>query len=107
MAFVLVWQEPRRYDVVFFASFMAAALGLAALMLLVDMPAERRRELRAGERLWTEALAVFTDPSLRRVLVLAVAFGVVTVGDALLYLVLVQRSGAGTAWIPALHPGPA
>jgi MFS family permease len=107
LAFVLLWQLPRRYDVVFFASLMAAALGLAALLLLVDMPAERRRESRGGERLWTEALAVFTDPSLRRVLVLAVAFGIGTVSDALLYLVLIQRSHAGTEWIPLLYTGTA
>jgi Major Facilitator Superfamily len=39
LAFVLLWQLPRRYDVVFFTSFVAGLLGIAALTLLVDADA--------------------------------------------------------------------
>lgn len=106
LAFVLLWQLPRRYDVVFVTSFVAALLGVAALTLLVDAPPDAGGRPGAG-RLWSEAVTVFTDPSLRRVLVLATAFGLVTIGDALLYLLLIQRSHAGSFWIPLLYTGTA
>jgi len=58
-------------------------------------------------KLGPEALAVFADASVRRVLILAAAFGLVTIGDAFLYLLLVQRSAAGPEWIPLLYTGTA
>jgi MFS family permease len=106
LAFVVLWQLPHRYDVVFFTSFIVALLGVLALALLVVEPGERR----AGSRHVTfgaEALAVFADASVRRVLILAAAFGLVTIGDAFLYLLLVQRSAAGPEWIPLLYTGTA
>ena len=109
LAFVLLWQLPRRYDVVFFTSFVAALLGIGALMLLVDadvLPSDAATEPGA-RRFWPEALAAFTDPAVRRILVLATAFGLVTIGDALIYLLLIQRAGAGAEWIPLLYTGTA
>ena len=107
LAFVVLWQLPHRYDVVFFTSFIVALLGVLALALLVVEPGERRvgsRDMRLGA---AEALAVFADRSVRRVLILAAAFGLVTIGDAFLYLLLVQRSAAGPEWIPLLYTGTA
>jgi MFS family permease len=109
LAFVLLWQLPRRYDVVFFTSFVAALLGIGALMLLVDadvQPPDAVRQPAAG-RLWPEALAAFTNPAVRRILVLATAFGLATIGDALIYLLLIQRSHADSDWIPLLYTGTA
>ena len=106
LAFVVLWQLPHRYDVVFFTSFIVALLGVLALALLVVEPGERRvgsRDVTLG----AEALAVFADASVRRVLILAAAFGLVTIGDAFLYLLLVQRSAAGPEWIPLLYTGTA
>jgi len=37
LAFVVLWQLPHRYDVVFFTSFIVALLGVLALALLVAM----------------------------------------------------------------------
>src|SRR5262245_58046521 len=54
IAFILLWQLPRRYDVVFFTSFMAAVLGLAALVLLVDVQVERDGDSRSRQRVWPE-----------------------------------------------------
>jgi MFS family permease len=106
LAFVVLWQLPHRYDVVFFTSFIVALLGVMALALLVVEPDERRAGSR-DVRLGAEALAVFADASVRRVLILAAAFGLVTIGDAFLYLLLVQRSAAGPEWIPLLYTGTA
>lgn len=106
LAFVLLWQLPQRYDVVFLTSLVAALLGLAALALLVDVSSQPAADTRA-QALWPEAAAVFTDPSLRRVLMLASGFGLVTIGDALVYLLIIQRSAASSYWVPLLYTGTA
>jgi MFS family permease len=109
LAFALLWQLPQRYDVVFFTSFVAALLGIGALILLVDGDVQRPAAATESgtDRLWPEALAAFTNPAVRRILVLATVFGLVTIGDALIYLMLIQRSHASSEWIPLLYTGTA
>ena len=103
LAFVLLWWLPHRYDAVFFASLVAALLGVAALWLLVQEPEGSSRP----RRLWSEALAAFADPPVRRILVVALAFGLVTIGDAFVYLLLVRRAHGSAVWIPLLYTGTA
>jgi MFS family permease len=107
LAFIVLRELPHRYDVVFFASFVIALLGVAALALLVVEPGDRRASSREDAASPAGALAVVADASLRRVLLLAAAFGLVTISDAFLYLLLVQRSHAGPEWIPLLYTGTA
>jgi MFS family permease len=107
LAFVLLWRLPRRYDVVFVASFAAALLGLAALALLVDFSADGKRGVRSGRTAWKDAIAALADPPLRRILALALLFGLFTVGDALIYLLLTERSHAAAYWIPLFYTGTA
>jgi len=109
LAFAILWRLPRRFDVIFFTSFVVAALGLAALALLVDeYPPDRRHRLRDKARLrWPDTVAAFGDRSVRPVLILAAAFSLVTVSDAFIYLALVQRARAGALWIPLLYTGTA
>ncbi|MEO8256053.1 MAG: MFS transporter [Acidobacteriota bacterium] len=114
-AWLVLWRMPRRYDVIFFTSFVVAALGVAALVLLVQ---DNRRE--SGHRdaqsfppalpsafPWAEGLRVFVEAPLRRVIILALAFGLVTISDAFLYLLVVQRSQADAFWIPLFYTGTA
>jgi MFS family permease len=107
LAFALLWILPRRYDVVFFASFVIALLGLAALALLVDERAQPAANPLAGRRVWVEGFALFGDMPLRRLLILVFSFGLVTISDAFIYLLLVQRSHASAVWIPLLYTGTA
>lgn len=108
LAFVVLWQLPRRYDVIFFASLVVAVLGVVALLLLVDEEPERRHGDASQPRpLWPGALAAFGDSAIRPVMVLAAAFGLVTISDAFIYLLLVQRAHAGAQWIPLLYTGTA
>ena len=104
LAFVLLWRFPHRYDVIFFASFVVALLGVAALALLVDEAPPHHREVGAERIRVTsrDVLTIFGDPSIRPVLILATAFALVTISDAFIYLLLVQRSHAGPQWIPLL-----
>jgi MFS family permease len=107
LAFIVLRQLPHRYDVIFFASFIIALLGVAALALLVVEPGDRRASTRQAGPSGVEAVTLFADPFLRRVLLLAAAFGLVTISDAFLYLLLVQRSHAGPEWIPLFYTGTA
>jgi len=107
VAWLVLWQLPRRYDVIFFTSFVLALLGVAALVLLVQENPRRPVRREAWESPWTEGLRVFVDAPLRRVIVLALAFGLVTVSDAFIYLLLVQRSHADAFWIPLFYTGTA
>jgi MFS family permease len=107
LAFLVLWQLPRRYDVIFFTSFIVALLGVAALALLVIEPGERRASSRDAARPEPTALSVVADTPVRQVLLLAAAFGLVTISDAFLYLLLVQRSQAGPEWIPLFYTGTA
>lgn len=108
LAFILLWRLPHRYDVIFFTSFVVSVLGVAALTLLVDESPQRREagpeRIRPSTR---DVLAVFGDSSVRPVLILATAFALVTISDAFIYLLLVQRSQAGPQWIPLLYTGTA
>ena len=106
LAFVLLWRMPGRYDVIFFASFVVAVLGVVALALLVDETPERAAADAHGVRLSSrDVFAVFGDAAVRPVLLLATAFALVTISDAFVYLLLVQRSHAGAQWIPRLYTG--
>ena len=108
LAFVILWRLPHRYDVIFFASFVVAVLGVAALTLLVDEAPQRGAA--GSERIHLasrDVLAVFGDASVRPVLILATAFALVTISDAFIYLLLVRRSAAGPHWIPLLYTGTA
>ena len=109
LAFLLLWGFPRRYDLVFFTSFVIALLGLAALALFVE---ERTPALGAhsatSERLpWSDMWHVVADPSLRHVATMAAAFGLATISDAFLYLLIMRQSEAGAHWIPLLYTGTA
>ena len=86
----------------------AGALGVAALVLLVqEGPRRTRAPRRSADLPWAEGLRVFAEAPLRRVAILALAFGLVTIGDAFLYLLIVQRSQAGALWIPLFYTGTA
>jgi MFS family permease len=122
LAFVLLWLYPRRYDLVFFTSFIVALLGLAALALLVEegrtateTTDANTSAARAGEaadsapaRLrWADAWGIVIDPMLRPIVIMAAAFGLATISDAFLYVLIVRQSHAGAHWIPLLYTGTA
>lgn len=111
LAFVLLWQFPQRFDIIFFTSLITALLGLAALALLVEeeKPTQPRIDTAEEGRArphqnWGER---GFSPALVRVMGLAAVFGVVTISDAFVYVLLIQRSQASVVWIPLLYTGTA
>ncbi|WP_116051137.1 MFS transporter [Amycolatopsis palatopharyngis] len=94
VAFLLLWTvagnylATNRYDVVFFASFCLAALGVLVLVLFVrdpPVPADRRAPVRLRA-----ATGLLSDARYRGLLGWAALLGLVTIGDAFLYLLLQQ-----------------
>lgn len=106
-AWMILWHLPQRYDVVFFTSLVVGLLGVAAIGLLVHERPDWRSSPQDRQRVWAGALDIFTHRSLRRVLIVATALGLVTIRDAFLYLLLVRQSEAQAHELPLLYTGTA
>lgn len=113
LAFLILWAVPDGYRSVFVLSFGCAVLGVAVLGLLVpDARPRRDRERAASEPRATPrpvtapvVLRHLADPRLRRLLLVAGALGLLTVGDGFVYLALQARDGFATTWFPLLYVG--
>lgn len=111
LAFLLLWLLPGSYSSVFVVSFVFAVLGLAVLLLLVP-DLRPRRELRlagSGDQQAAPPVAwswkLLADRRLARLLVVAGALGVLTIGDGFLYLALQRRDNLATEFFPLLFVG--
>jgi MFS family permease len=98
-AVALLSTSDGRYDTVFVTSFCVAVLGVLLLVLFVrDRPAVAMPP--------APRLAAFTPP-LRRACLVAALLGVVTIGDAFVYLLLNARVHLATEVFPLLPVGTA
>ncbi|MFI6790663.1 MFS transporter [Nonomuraea sp. NPDC050383] len=102
-AFAVLSATGGAYDAVFVTSFCVAVLGVLLLVLYVREPRDPTgprlpASLRATARLLR--LAPF-----RRVCLAAALLGLVTIGDAFVYLLLQRRAGLDAAAFPLLPVG--
>lgn len=104
-AFALLWLAPGRFDQVFIASFAAGLVGVAAILLLVDVPTPQSAEPGQAAHEWARTLSALTAPGFRTVLVAAVVVSLATVSDGLLYLVLQRQQAFDPTRIPLLFVG--
>lgn len=101
LAFAILWWIPDGYLTVMVVSLGFAVLGVALLGLLVpDRPVALPRPVRASVR-WREV----AQPGLVRLLLVAGALGLLTVGDGFIYLALLDRGGFAAHWFPLLYVG--
>lgn len=110
LAFAILFWLPGSYTSVFVVSFVFAIIGLAVLVLLV--PDLRPR---AGSPTTDHDAVVDTrtmpswrllaDPRLSRLLLVAGALGLLTIGDGFLYLALQRRDEFATEYFPLLYVG--
>lgn len=101
LAFAILWWIPDGYLTVMVVSLGFAVLGVALLGLLVpDRPVALPRPVRAPVR-WREV----AQPGLVRLLLVAGALGLLTVGDGFIYLALLDRGGFAAHWFPLLYVG--
>lgn len=125
LAFVVLLLVPDGYRVVFVVSLAAAVLGVAVLALIVpnrklqdsqgDVVAEAEGAETDGIAAATEtAAASVARPKIRllfrgplgRVLLVAGALGLLTIGDGFVYLALMEHGQLDTMWFPLLFVGP-
>ena len=105
IAFVVLWWIPDGYLTVMVISFGFAVLGVALLGLLVpDRPPAGTSTERPAARPAMKWRDVAT-PGLVRLLVVAGALGLLTVGDGFIYLALLDRGGFAAHWFPLLYVG--
>jgi MFS family permease len=108
LAFLILLVIPTGYSTVFVLSAACALLGVIVLGVLV--PNRIRRHGQAAPVGEEPARPPFrwrnlADPRLRRVLIVAGVFGVCTVGDGFIYLVLQANTDFAAAWFPLLYVG--
>jgi MFS family permease len=106
LAFVILLLIPTGYSTVFVLSAACALLGLVVLGVLV--PGRIRRPGVSATDATTRTpfrWRALAEPRLRRVLIVAGLFGLCTVGDGFIYLVLQANTEFAAVWFPLLYVG--
>jgi MFS family permease len=103
IALVVLWLIPDGYLTVMVLSLGFAALGVLVLGLFVQEPSAPRR--RAPQRHASFRWRDVATPGLVRLVVVAGALGLLTIGDGFIYLVLLERGDFAVHWFPMLYVG--
>lgn len=107
LAFLILFFIPDGYSTIFVVSLAFAVVGVAVLGLVVPNTrpgADRAARATVSPRVrfrWKQ----LSDPRLRRLLLGAGLFGMLTIGDGFIYLVLQSRGAFAAAWFPLLYVG--
>jgi MFS family permease len=105
VAFALLWVTVGAYDAVFVVSFCVGLLGVVLLVLFVR---DRRQATGAAAAVSPRAaLGLLRATQFRRLCLVAVVLGAVTIGDGFLYLLLRQRVGFAAQYFPLMPLGTA
>lgn len=116
LAFAVLLAVPGSFDSIFVLSFGFGLLGVAVITTQVRNPTIGVSATTIGVRTRPSLRDQLRIPGFRRIVVLGSAFGLFTVGDALVYLVIwdasAQQSALGTSgfgmeWFPMLFAGTA
>jgi MFS family permease len=109
LAFFILMLIPNGYGTVFVVSLAFAAIGVAALALLVPNLKTRRAGGPTSEDNHKPAQgfrwSLFREPGVGRLLAAAGLLGLLTVGDGFIYLVLQDRDSFAVQWFPLLYVG--
>jgi MFS family permease len=103
LAFVILLVIPNGYSTVFVLSLAFAVLGVAVLGLMVPGRPRSRQAIAAHRPRfrWSQ----LREPRLRRLLLAAGLFGLLTIGDGFIYLTLANRGAFAAEWFPLLYVG--
>lgn len=108
VAFFILWAIPGGYDVVFFASFCIAMVGVVVLVLFVPNPSTgpSTGPLRARVSL-RRAVSSLNAPAIRRATLAAGLLGLMTAGDLFFFVAVQQQLGLPSQILPLLPLGTA
>jgi MFS family permease len=105
VAFGLLALAPGRFDTIFVVSFCMALVGFGILVLFVQNPAPRAREIKAPSL--RSAAALLVARRFRALLVAGTVLGLATMSDGFVYLALQRRLDFDTRFFPLLYVGTA
>jgi MFS family permease len=105
IAFLILFFVPTGYQLVFVVSLACALLGVCLLGLLVPGRRPRRESVALGEVPVPFRWRGLNQPRMRRIVLAAGVFALLTVGDGFIYLVLQARSPFAALWFPLLYVG--
>jgi len=105
LAFVILYFLPSGYHLIFIVSLACATVGVILLALLVPGRRPRRESATTGAAARPFRWRALAEPRLRRLVLAAGVFAVLTVGDGFIYLVLQARSPFAAVWFPLLYVG--
>jgi len=103
-AFVLLALAPRRFDLVFVASFAMGIIGLAVLLLFVRNP-DAAAPPAVVASTTGQLRALLSQPKVWTAVAASAALAAVTVSDAFIYLSLQRQGVVSAAAIPLLYVG--
>jgi MFS family permease len=108
VAFLVLDGAPHAYDAVFVMSFAISLVGLLILAFFVHNvtpPVDWAPRIHAPS--WQSLGELLRMPRVRAVAIAACLLGLVTVGDAFVYLTLQDRAGFVSSYFPLLYVGTA
>lgn len=105
LAFAILWAIPDGYTTVMVVSLVFALLGVALLGLLVPDQRTRAATRASGMDRRPFRWRDIADPRLTKLLIVAGALGLLTIGDGFIYLALLDRGGFAAKWFPMLYVG--
>ena len=105
VAFAVLAAAPGAYDAVFVVSFAAAVLGLAVLALFVDEQRDDGHAKSPAVPAAAQVRNVLARPRFATLIAAGGLLSLLTVGDALLFLVMQQRGTVPATVFPLLFVG--
>ena len=115
IAFAILWVLPGSFDSIFLLSVGFGLLGFAVIMTWVRNPTIHEPKQASSDKLRDSILAHVKNDAFRRILLVGVMFGVFSIGDAFVYLAILDAArssseigtGVGAQWFPLLFAGTA
>ena len=105
IAFVILLVIPDGFSTVFVVSLAFALLGVAVLGIIVPNRRPRAEHATAETPRRKFSWKQLNDPRLRKLLIVSALFGLLTIGDGFIYLVLQSRGAFAAEWFPLLYVG--
>lgn len=102
-AYLILRSAPTGYNTIFIISFLFALIGLGVLVLFVQNRTDGVRGNLATT--WQGALNLLRRDEFRKLVVVGALFGLFTIADASIYVILFNRVSFNSAYFPLLYVG--